>query len=684
MSWYEQPFLHILVSMEIAALALLGGAGVFLAKQTSTYAYPTKSASGNPQARKALPTKEAFANPSKPKTSLHGNNPELDIRYNDLMGRKPFPAQPNATAQSGYLPGGSLSIQPPAQQKVGAWTPSPTGILSATPDVMMNPAGIEENPDYLEGMNGGSTVVSQLSGQAMKTSDFTHNNMQPFFGGRVKQNMNPDAHSNVLGSYTGDSKYTIRKQEVEQMFDNTQVPFGNVYGMENSSDFIQSRINDPRNRAGERPFEPVKVAPGVGEGFSSTGKGGFQQLEVNELMMKNIRKTDDLRTADNPKLTYNMPVVPGQHMIGKASDSVGEVRKYRPDTFYIDESGERFGVAGQGEHTKEMSRPIQILPETTRPETSVEYMGPGQSQDFQMNYVVGSYRKPIAQQFGGAGYRNADGSSYFAQGSADDYGKEGFEIRPNERYFTSDRVMGLNLSPADAGANTVHYQDESRPTRRAETIGNIQQAGVPTGYAGGAPAITVWDPNDVARTTVKEGTIFLDRYGIAAPADAPTRLKVYDPDDIAKPTQKAQISAKSSYVGGPKAAHERHMSHGAAYNMRLNPNKQQIAKGRKLAGGNIQLFQGDEPNVSSRKLDTDVINDRVPTSRPLDLGPGAADLGRVKYRAPLKLDVANERNQREIIAQTENNPLMISIQKSAEHDAKLAQQLKVARPGLFA
>lgn len=34
--------------------------------------------------------------------------------------------------------------------------------------------------------------------------------------------------------------------------------------------------------------------PGVGEGFSSTGKGGFQQLEVNDIMIKNIKRTDDL------------------------------------------------------------------------------------------------------------------------------------------------------------------------------------------------------------------------------------------------------------------------------------------------------------------------------------------------------------------------------------------------------
>ena len=289
-----------------------------------------------------------------------------------------------------------------------------------------------------------------------------------------------------------------------------------------------------------------------------------------------------------------------------------------------------------------------------------------------MNYVVGSYRSPMAQQYGGAGYRNADGSSagLMKQGAADDYGKSGYEIRPNERFFTGDRAQGLNLSPAEAGAVTTHYEDESRPTRRGETIGNIQQAGVATGYANGAPAITVWDPNDIARTTVKEGTVEWGWFGQAAPgADGPSRLKVYDPEDIARPTQKAQISANSAYTGGPKAAAERAMSHTFAYNMRLNPNKQQVAKRPALGGGNIQLYQGDEPNVTSRKLDTDIINDRaLAVNRSLDMGPGAADIGRVKYRAPPKLDISTQRNQREIIEQTANNPLMQTLFRNAEID----------------
>jgi hypothetical protein len=275
----------------------------------------------------------------------------------------------------------------------------------------------------------------------------------------------------------------------------------------------------------------------------------------------------------------------------------------------------------------------------------------------------------MGNQYGGAGYRNADAIATGGANPEDNYGKESYEIRPNERFFTKDRMMGLNLSPAEAGAVTTHYEDDSRPTRRGETIGNINQAGNATGYANSAPSITVWDPNDIARTTVKEGTIFLDRFGIAAPADGPARLTVYDPDDIARPTQKAQISAKSSYIGGPKAAHERFTSHGAAYNMRLNPSKQQISKGRTAAGGNIQIFQGDEPNVTYKKLDADSVNDRaLAVNRSLDLGPGAGDIGRMKYRAPLKLDQANERNQREIIANVDNNPLMQSLQKNAQRD----------------
>ena len=119
-------------------------------------------------------------------------------------------------------------------------------------------------------------------------------------------------------------------------------------------------------------------------------------------------------------------------------------------------------------------------------------------------------------------------------------------------------------------------------------------------------------------------------------------------------------------------------SHDAAYNMRSNPNKEQIAKGRKpIAGnGNVAVFTGEKMGVTYKKLDADSINDRAnAVNRVSGIPSGAADLGQMKYRAPLVLDVSRERNTRDIVAAVENNPLQQSLGKNAQHDEDLLQEM---------
>jgi hypothetical protein len=282
----------------------------------------------------------------------------------------------------------------------------------------------------------------------------------------------------------------------------------------------------------------------------------------------------------------------------------------------------------------------------------------------------------MSQQYGGAGYRNADMTTYYTKdlGNEADYGKSAIEIRPNERNETSERVMALNTAPADNQLVTTHFTDDARPTRRGETVGNIRMSGTPITYAERAPAITVWDPKDIARTTVKESTIYLDRMGIMGGEgmSAPNKLKVYDPEDIAKPTQKSQLSNNLAWTGpGGNGAWNDNMDPSFAYNMRTNPNKEQIARGRKpIAGsGNSATFNGDPGKQWSKKLDTDVINDRaLAINRSLDLTPGVGDIGRMEYRVPLKLDVSRERNTYSAVEAVDNNPLMQSLRKNAEID----------------
>ena len=604
--------------------------------------------------------------------------PIIRQQYATLTGALIPDSEPQVTPQTGLYANATM---PPAEifpdaRKVPQ--PRQEELQTSVAAVMMNPQGLEATPDY----SSGNTVYSELMGQAVNSSDFTHNNMTPFFGGRVKQNMGSDANSGILDTFSGTGKLQIKKQEVETMFDSARAPYGNPFGLEASADFIKSRMNEPRNRSGERPFEPTHVGPGVNAGFGITGEGGFQQFEVNEYMMGAIRKTDDLRTADNPKLTYNTPVVPGQHFIGGPADNSGEVRKYRPDTFYIDESGKRLLVT-TGDQIKGATRPIQVIKHTTRPETSVENFGTAAAQESGESYVVGSYHIPMTQQYGGAGFRNADMTTYYTNdpdAPEADYGRSSIEIRPNERNLTSERTMGLNLVPADTGNVTVHYDDPARPTRRAEMVGNIRQSGTPVGYAGGAPAITVWDPNDVARTTVKEGTIDWNYMGVAASADAPNKLKVYDPDDIARPTQKSQISAKSDYFGGPLSSRLDFTSHDAAYNMRLNPSKQQIAKGRDPLHGNggaLAVFDG-QIHQTTRRVDADSVNDRADAvNRVVSIPSGVGDIGQVRYKVPLKQDIYPVRNQREILSGVLENPLFDTqdLARNAEHDEKVYREM---------
>lgn len=663
--------------MEYAALAGLLGLGFAVTKLSTPSSSDDKPSSfkkGKSSLREAFDTADTPLAKMPKGGSAKGAQQELDLMYSTPGGHV-YPSETNPGPQGSAF---GFASKPDTTQDYGS-AASPYTIDTATAQVKMNAAGAEGFSSYVDSSD---YVVSPLSGKKLPSNDFTHNNMVPFFGGKVRQNVGPNANTGILDSYTGAGTVDIAKKEVQTMFNTGQTPYGNPTGMEDNTDFVQSRINAPRSRAGEKPFEPVRVGPAVKEGFGSTGKGGLQQYEVNETMMRSIKRTDDLRTADNPKLTYDKPVIPGVSFISNGAKDTGEVRKYRPDTFYIDESGERYVGAFAQDIQKETVRSVQVMKHQTRPETSVEYVGPGASQAFGDSYVVGSYKTPMAQQYGGAGYRNADATGYYTNdpdAPEADYGRSSIEIRPNERAATGERTMGLNLVPADTGSVPVHYSDPSRPTRREETSGNIRQTGTPVGYAGGAPAITVWDPNDVARTTVKETTVHWNYYGNAAPADGPTRLKTYDPDDIARPTQKAQLSAKSEHFGPSVSVNKDFTSHDAAYNMRTNPNREQVAKGRRPIAGNgkVAVFTGEKSGVTYKKLDADSINDRANAANRVNSIPtGVADLGHIKYRVPLDLDISTQRNTRESIAALDNNPLAQSLYKNAMLDEDAIQRLR--------
>ena len=438
---------------------------------------------------------------------------KLDQMYT-FPAKERIPSEPVPGKQGGYL-----GFPVPAVKTE-----------AVTSSVYLNTNGQESTPVLTKG-----AVVSQLTGLTMKPEEFTHANMVPFFRGSPKQNMTDTANRNVLDTYTGGGAFQQQKREQGPMFESMKSPTGVPFGSEIATDYMQERVVAPTNRAGERPFEQVRVGKGLGQGFTSFPSGGYQQAD--SLDYARPRSTDEIRTANNPKQTYEGVVVPGAHFVTNRG-KLGEVRKNLPDKFYINEKGER-NFTTTGANLKATERPVQVLRETTRPETTQEYSGSAKSADFSATYTVPSTRAPMVKQAGSWGFRNADATNYFDKNTdsdQNDYGKAAIEIRPNERFYTGERGQTLNMKPAETGQVALPQQDGPRQTRKDEMLGNPNQAGY-MNVGGGIMKMTIYDPDDVARTTIKETTVDNDYLGIAAP-NQPQKLTTYDPEDIARVTQR--------------------------------------------------------------------------------------------------------------------------------------------------
>ncbi len=465
---------------------------------------------------------------------------DLDLQFTIPM-RGDIPSEPNPDEMQGnYF-------------KYATKKPSVVPV-SHTPNPSMGKQSnnVQLRPDTVETATKRKGYVSPLSGIEFKEGEFKHANMVPFFRGQVKQNMADTANSQTLDAFTGTGFAQYAKREQTPFFEPTKTPVGNPFGMEATTDFMATRINEPMNRANEAPMEPVRVGPGLNQGFTHIPSGGFQQQDGEEYVIHRMPRTDDLRVASKPKLTYDTPLVSGAHFIkaGGFAESVGEVRKYQPDRYYINENGERNFIT-TGADQKATVRSTQVLKNTTRMATTREYAGHAGQAEGNATYTIAAAKAPLVKQHGPFGYRNADASSYFnADTDADqnDYGKKGVEIRPNERFYTGERVHATNIAADERGV-ALPLQDGARQTRAEELIDNIRGTGNFTAMGGGLPAKqTVYDPNDIPRTTIKETTIDGDWLGMAAPADAQPRLTVYDPNDVARTTIK-ETTIDGDYVG---------------------------------------------------------------------------------------------------------------------------------------
>ena len=371
----------------------------------------------------------------------------------------------------------------------------------------------------------GQFIISPLTGQKMLKENFGHQNMVPFFGSNIKQNLTEHSNNTVLENQTGSIKNFKNKQEVPYMF-NPQQRVNQVNGTPVYDEELLKRFIPSGKKQQELPIKQVRVGPGLNQGYSNKPCGGLNQANKRDFITpKNV---DELRVLNNPKKQYQ-----GRILAGIKSGQRGmqaKVNKNLPDTYY-NNSSDRYFTSVVMPKNKVRER---VRVKRTNRQCSTEYTGAAGPTINNRPEKRGLYRKTRRNCYVNTGVRNADGAGKWnAADDEENYGKNSFNLPLNERDNTQKEAPLMNLT---TGIKSIvaPIQDFIKSTKKENFVGNERPYG---NFGGQLPnKMTVYDPNDVTRTTIKETNIHDTRDGnISGGAFKST---VYDPNDIARTTIK--------------------------------------------------------------------------------------------------------------------------------------------------
>ena len=417
--------------------------------------------------------------------------------------------------------------------------------------------------------------ISPLTGQSIKKEGF-HDNMIPFIKNKNQQNLNFDAYSNTLGRHTGnDVDYRPKKKEIKPFFDIT--PNNSyVYGSPSFTDSVgMDRYVTSQMRQGEKPFQDIRVGPGLAAGYTAEPVGGLNQANARDYIIP--KSVDELRVLTNPRLTYEGRVVAGLKSGQRGLQA--KIFKHRPETYY--NSCPERGNLSSAIKASQLREKFYMKP-TQKQYQKQYYGGLGQAQ-LSKPRKEGAYRRSTKNNYMNPTPRNAYREDSWTvneeanESAVGDYGKNSFDNRPNERDTTQDIMHNINVGAGMPGKLTVYdpnditrttikeqtedndYNGQLTTVKRAATVYDpndvmrttIKEQNIDNDYSGqltGEKRNTAYDPNDVARTTIKEQNIHNNTPYINMNPQQPRSARIYDPEDIARTTLK-EVTIDNEHIG---------------------------------------------------------------------------------------------------------------------------------------
>ena len=342
---------------------------------------------------------------------------------------------------------------------------------------------ISELDDDISGRNkikkNYKKVKSKLTG---KSVEFSHNNMQPFFGSTAKQNMDLTKPARELDIFTGGASLKQPKKEVGPLFEQEKQ---NIFGTQNYTEQYKKNINQSRYENHNLPFEQVKVGPGVGLEYDDGPTGGFHQ-DIREYQLP--KTVDDLRAKNNPRVSYKGRIIKGKKEIKR--DAGYYFTKNKHAIMAVDKA--QFPNAGVAKETKRSD----IYIKDNNRKISKEVMGPAGSITSK-EYKKQDFRPSNKLKLDVDTTRNITGDKKY------DFDKLAFNCPESKREEQAVQPFKKKLYISNllkALIPTAHYEDKAKQTIKETTEVNKELLNLK-----GGEKIKMYNKQP-ARTTIRETT----------------------------------------------------------------------------------------------------------------------------------------------------------------------------------
>jgi hypothetical protein len=353
----------------------------------------------------------------------------------------------------------------------------------------------------------GGQEVSLLTGQVL---DKRHNNMVPFFGGVVKQNMENFTNTTKLGLHTGETDTYFAKKEIASLYDKSKE---NIYGSATYTTQVETERFIPSYfRNNETPVEKEYISAPIAGTYDNNIRTVY-------------RDTNELRVKNKPKLVYKGRNNHGQ--VASVRGLTGSVEKNNAETVWEWGEDRWNNTTGEYKGHQKYENYGDNFRYTNRVDTNLEYYGqvnPEPNVGEQVRIVSDRQKEGVGnletvQQYakrnqhipGDNAYRNVNGGGNNSKNQVNDYGKAGYNdttVQETQRE-TTFKTHVLN-SNKEGSIPTAHYIDNANTTIKEST--NHQpyenQGQISTDYnSGNVRAVELGVASYKVNTTQKELTV---------------------------------------------------------------------------------------------------------------------------------------------------------------------------------